>query len=154
MQTEAKLNAQVIAGEASNKAAWFPTEDRKSKPHEMLASRAAVQAAVITKEAEKRSSRVRNRPAPSCRSLSQEALHSPHRPEFLWNPAEFLPHNASTNTLLQTWTSSTTSLPTAPVPSVPSVWSPHSSKGHQLHHKSCREARGNSLEYVLDVPHL
>lgn len=28
MQTEAKLNAQVIAGEARNNTAWFPTNSR------------------------------------------------------------------------------------------------------------------------------
>lgn len=28
MQKEAKLNAQVIAGEARNKAAWFPTNSQ------------------------------------------------------------------------------------------------------------------------------
>lgn len=57
-----------------------------------------MQAAVITKEAEKRKSGVMSGPVTCGGSLTQEALHSPQCPQFLWNPARFLPCNASNTT--------------------------------------------------------
>lgn len=104
MQTEAKLNAQVTAGEARNKAAWFTSQAKDNRGQELQTSQdmckriAAMQAAVITKEAEKKS-RVRSGPVTRGGSLSQEVLHSPQCPQFLGNPASFLPCNASNNTL-------------------------------------------------------
>lgn len=68
MQTEAKLNAQVTAGEARNKAAWFSSQAKDNGGQELQTTQdmgkrtAAMQAAVITKEAEKRKSRVRSGP--------------------------------------------------------------------------------------------
>lgn len=116
MQTEAKLNAQVTAGEVRNKAAWFTSQAKDNRGQELQTTQdlgkrtAAMQAAVVTKEAEKRKSRVTSKLVTRGGSLSQEALHSPQCPQFLWNPARFLPCNVPT-TLFQMWINSTTSLP-------------------------------------------
>lgn len=103
MQTEAEINAQVTAGGARNKAAWFTSQAEDSRGQELQTTQdmgkrtAAMQAAVITKEAEKTKSRARSGPVTSG-SLSQEALHSPQCPQLLWNPDRFLSRNASNNT--------------------------------------------------------